>query len=50
MHTAKYGDYMSPHAAPLFIWSAALYIRLSRDDGDKVESNSVTSQKEILKE
>ena len=50
MHTAKYGAYMSPPAAPLFIWSAALYIRLSRDDGDKLESNSVTSQKEILKE
>lgn len=50
MHTAKYGSYFSPPAAPLFVWSAALYIRLSRDDGDKIESNSVTSQKEILKE
>ena len=50
MHTAKYGAYLSPPTAPLFVWSAALYIRLSRDDGDKAESNSVTSQKEILKE
>ena len=31
-------------------WRAALYIRLSRDDGGKLESNSVTYQKEILKE
>ena len=31
-------------------YTAALYIRLSRDDGDKLESNSVTSQREILKE
>ena len=31
-------------------WRAALYIRLSRDDGDKLESNSVTYQQEILKE
>lgn len=31
-------------------WRAALYIRLSRDDGDKPESNSVTNQREILKE
>ena len=31
-------------------WQAALYIRLSRDDGDKLESNSVTNQREILKE
>ena len=31
-------------------WRAALYIRLSRDDGDKLESNSVTNQREILRE
>lgn len=31
-------------------WSAALYIRLSKEDGDKSESCSVTSQREILKE
>lgn len=32
------------------IWKAALYIRLSKDDGRKTESESVTSQREILKE
>lgn len=32
------------------IWKAALYIRLSKDDGKKTESESVTSQREILKE
>lgn len=32
------------------LWRAALYIRLSKDDGDKQESNSVTYQREILKE
>ena len=26
------------------IWNAAEYTRLSRDDGDKAESNSITSQ------
>ena len=31
-------------------WNAALYIRLSKEDGDKSESYSVTSQREILKE
>lgn len=31
-------------------WRAALYIRLSKEDGDKSESYSVTSQREILKE
>ena len=37
-------------SAALCPWQAALYIRLSRDDGDKLESNSVTNQREILKE
>ena len=30
------------------IWSAALYVRLSVEDGDKVESNSVINQKQLL--
>lgn len=32
------------------VWRAALYIRLSKEDGDKAESNSITSQREILGE
>lgn len=32
------------------VWRAALYIRLSKEDGDKAESNSVTAQREILGE
>lgn len=31
-------------------WKAGLYIRLSKEDGDKGESYSVTSQREILNE
>lgn len=30
------------------IWNAALYIRLSREDGDKLESDSITSQRDML--
>ena len=30
------------------IWRAALYVRLSREDGDKVESDSIANQKELL--
>jgi len=30
------------------VFKAALYVRLSNDDGDKVESNSVTTQKSML--
>ena len=32
------------------IWNATLYLRLSRDDGDKEESNSITGQRELLRE
>lgn len=32
------------------IWSAALYIRLSREDGDKDESDSVVNQRSLLTE
>lgn len=39
-----------PTISPLCPWRAAIYIRLSRDDGDKLESNSVTYQREILQE
>jgi DNA invertase Pin-like site-specific DNA recombinase len=32
------------------IWNVAAYTRLSREDGDKVESNSITSQKEMIRD
>ncbi len=32
------------------IWNTASYTRLSRDDGDKAESNSITSQKEMIRD
>ena len=31
------------------IWNATLYLRLSRDDGDKEESNSIIGQRELLR-
>ena len=49
MH-AKYNDYSEQPQKSLKTWRAALYIRLSREDGDKTESYSITSQREILKE
>lgn len=50
MINSKYAAYLEQ--PPVFkpLWRAALYIRLSKEDGDKGESNSVTSQREILKE
>lgn len=51
MNNAKYADYLSEQPRQVtFTWKAALYVRLSKEDGDKAESNSVTSQKEILAE
>ena len=32
------------------IWQAALYVRLSREDGDKNESDSIGNQKDLLSE
>ena len=32
------------------IWNATLYLRLSRDDGDKEESVSITGQRELLRD
>ena len=40
----------TPTKNALCPWRAALYVRLSRDDGDKLESNSVTNQRSILRE
>ena len=31
-------------------WNAGLYVRLSREDGDKIESESVSSQKTIIED
>lgn len=35
---------------PTKIWNATLYLRLSREDGDKEESNSITGQRELLRD
>ena len=47
---SKYKDYLEQPQRELKNWKAALYIRLSREDGDKSESYSITSQREIFLE
>ena len=32
------------------LWNAAIYARLSRDDGDKIESDSIVNQKDLIKD
>lgn len=47
----KYSDFTGQPKQMSKIWKAALYIRLSKEDGDdKAESYSVTSQRAILME
>ena len=48
----KYAEFDGQPQKPIKVWRAALYIRLSREDEDntKIESNSVTSQREFLGE
>ena len=50
MTNTKYSMYLEQPPVFKIQWKAALYIRLSKEDGDKGESNSVTSQRAILKE
>ena len=50
MNNLKYAGYLEQPHKGMKTWKAALYIRLSKEDGDKTESYSVTSQREILKE
>ena len=50
VHMARISKYQTYNTvfAPSFEWNAGLYIRLSREDGDKLESESVATQKAIL--
>lgn len=51
MANAKYAELIMEQPSQVIkTWSAALYIRLSREDEMSGESNSVVSQREILKE
>ena len=50
MSNKKYADFMGQPQQVLKTWSAALYVRLSREDELAGESNSVINQREILKE
>jgi len=36
--------------ASIKIWNTCGYVRLSREDGDKEESNSVTGQKDLIRD
>ena len=46
--TSKYQSINTAFLRSENIWNAGLYIRLSKEDGDKAESESVSSQKAIL--
>ncbi len=51
VHMARTSKYNNENTAPYSLkpkWRAGLYIRLSREDGDRAESESVSSQRAIL--
>lgn len=50
MSKNKYAEFMKEPQRTSKIWNAALYIRLSKEDELAGESNSITSQREILRE
>ncbi len=43
---SKYLDMVVANSKP--IWRTALYLRLSREDGDKIESDSIANQRKII--
>jgi|GEM_PF-4216005 len=43
------GRNTSDHKPAPRIWNAAAYCRLSREDGDKIESNSIAGQDVLCK-
>ena len=44
----KYNEFLNSGVRKIDTVNVALYLRLSRDDGDKNESNSITNQRNIL--
>ena len=32
------------------VWNSTLYLRLSREDGDKEESNSIAGQRDLIRD
>jgi len=46
--TSKYFEKNQAPSSAAKVWKTALYVRLSREDGDKPESESVNSQKAFL--
>ena len=34
---------------PIKTYNTDIYVRLSREDGDKIESDSIVNQKELIK-
>ena len=53
VHMARVSKYQTENTAFPAIqneWRAGLYIRLSREDGDKIESESVSSQRAMLEQ
>lgn len=52
VHMARTSKYQTQDTvcAPRPKWNAGLYIRLSREDGDKIESESIGSQKALLEQ
>ena len=43
-------EYNSVHSKASKVWNACGYLRLSHEDGDKEESNSITGQKNLIRD
>lgn len=43
-------EYNSVQSGASVMWNACGYLRLSHEDGDKEESNSITGQKNLIRD
>lgn len=48
--TSKYAQLTAEQQVQKTLWRAGLYVRLSREDGDKEESDSIGNQRSLLQD
>ena len=48
MSSGRISKYASNEQGIQPVWHTAVYLRLSREDGDKLESDSIANQRKII--
>lgn len=48
MNVGRTSKYVENNSASQILWQCGIYLRLSREDGDKLESDSIANQRKII--